>query len=341
MTGAPENTQVTTAEQAPAATVAIVMRTKNRTLLLERAIQDVLKQEYGDWVLVIVNDGGAQAPVDALVEKYAVQGNGRIHVRHHADSLGMEAASNAGIRTTESTFIVIHDDDDQWSADFLTTTVAALNASGAEGVMVRTEIVYEKVVDGRIEEQGREPFSPEVAGITLFDLLRFNRGVPISFLYRRSVHAQIGYYDESLAAVGDWEFHLRFATHFSIDFIDGEPLAFWNQRPGATGDMGNSFLAREAEHHIYDLQVRERYLKEYADKYGVGALLYLTKIQDRQSHEFHQRHDHLDRKTQELLDVVHGQNERLERLEAAISDASLVSLLRRRYRRFKDRVTGK
>ena len=328
----------TTLTALPSATVAIIMRTKNRTLLLNRGISDVLKQTYADWVLLIVNDGGSPRPVDDLVAKYSEEARGRIHVVHNPSSLGMEAASNAGIRATDSTFLAIHDDDDEWRQDFLQSTVACLKGSDDQGVMVRTDIVYERIIGDRIEIVGREPFAADVSEITLFDLLRHNRGVPISFLYRRSVHEHIGYYNESLPVVGDWEFHLRFASRFTVHFMEGEARAYWNQRREATGDMGNSVIARGEDHRKYDLQVREQYLKDYVESYGVGALLYLTKLQDRQSHEFHVRADQAERKLEEIIDVMHRQNARLERLEAAISDASLVSLLRRRYRRIKERV---
>jgi glycosyltransferase involved in cell wall biosynthesis len=322
----------------PSANVAIVMRTRNRPVLLERAVRDVLKQSYRDWVLLIVNDGGSRPEVDDVVRRYSEAAGGRIHVLHNAESAGMEAASNQGIRATGSVYLAVHDDDDEWRPDFLETTLGYLEDSADQGVMVRTEIVYERVDGDRIEVTGREIFAADVHEITLFDLLRYNRGVPISFLYRRSVHDAIGYYDETLPAVGDWEFHLRFLREYSIGFIDGEPRAYWNQRREATGDLGNSVISRDEEHRKYDLLVRERYLKEYADKHGLGALLYLTKLQDRHVHDYHQRTNFGEARLQEIIDSQREMNDRLERLEAAVSDASLVSLLRRRYRRLKGRI---
>ena len=42
----------------PSGRVAIITRTKDRPFLLPRAIDSVLKQTQGDWIHVIVNDGG-------------------------------------------------------------------------------------------------------------------------------------------------------------------------------------------------------------------------------------------------------------------------------------------
>lgn len=39
--------------------VSVIMRTKDRDVLLRRALSDVARQTFTDWGLVIVNDGGA------------------------------------------------------------------------------------------------------------------------------------------------------------------------------------------------------------------------------------------------------------------------------------------
>lgn len=307
-------------EHDHSAQVAVIMRTKNRARMLERAIEDVLSQTFREWFLVVVNDGGDAAAVDQVVERYSTRLKNSVLVIHNAESLGMEAASNLGIRSCDSEFIAIHDDDDEWSPDFLASTVKYLQTSEDAGVMVRTEVVYEQITDGTIEILGREILEPELTRITLSSLIHHNRGVPISFLYRRSVHDVVGYYDETLDAVGDWEFHLRFAQKFSIGFIDGEPLAFWNQRPGLGGDLGNSVIHRAHEHHAFDELVRENYLKRDVTDHGLGIMLFYSTMH---------------------REIMHSQREisdRLVRLEAGVSDASLVSLLRRRYRRLKGRI---
>jgi glycosyltransferase involved in cell wall biosynthesis len=106
--------------------VAVITRTKNRTALLGRAIESVLGQSFRHWQHVIVNDGGDPLAVDGLIERYQGLYAGRLRVIHNPESLGMEAASNVGVRNSQSEFIVIHDDDDTWHPDFLGRCVAYL-----------------------------------------------------------------------------------------------------------------------------------------------------------------------------------------------------------------------
>ncbi|GAG92375.1 unnamed protein product, partial [marine sediment metagenome] len=74
--------------------IAIITRTKNRPLFLERAVNSVLNQNFENFMHVIVNDGGETDPVDKLALKYKDLYNDRLKIVHNDVSKGMEAASN-------------------------------------------------------------------------------------------------------------------------------------------------------------------------------------------------------------------------------------------------------
>jgi glycosyltransferase involved in cell wall biosynthesis len=344
--------------------VAVVMRTRDRPLLLQRALTDVCAQTSADWHLVVVDDGGDAVVVDEVVGRHPGL-RGRVTALHNPTPRGMEAASNQGVRASSSEFVAIHDDDDTWHPEFLERTVAHLRATGDVAVTVRTQIVWERVVGDRIEEEGREVFAADVHSFTLAELLRTNREVPISLLYRRSVHEEIGPFREDLPVVGDWEFNLRLAqSGHSVGFLDGEPLAFWHQRREAEGEMANSVIALAQQHRAADLLVRDEALRSYVRRNGVGGLLYLTgyvqteidhlhhlahRLSSDAAHDAGRRHEEVLARQAELLaaqadlgirvhDAVQRLEERVVALEAAVSDASLVSLARRRYRRWKARA---
>ncbi len=79
----------------PYGRVAIITRTKDRPILLRRAIRGVLDQTFRDWVLVIVNDGGSPEGVELVVDEMADELNGRALVLHHPIPLGMQTAANS------------------------------------------------------------------------------------------------------------------------------------------------------------------------------------------------------------------------------------------------------
>lgn len=273
-------------------TVDIVMRTKDRSLLLARALDDVLAQTHDSWFLTVVNDGGDPAAVDRLVAERSSAWNGRVRVLHHPVSRGMEAAANAAIRTCDHPWVAIHDDDDTWDPRFLERTAGWLAAHPeAPAVAVRTEIVWERIEGESVRELSRETFLPDLTHVTLAQFLRFNCCVPISLLYRRAVLESVGLFDEHLAVVGDWECNVRLAVRGPFGFVAEEPLAFWHQRPGLGGALGNSVITQDDAHRRADREVRDRELRVALQRDGTGLPLYLTRFIDDRFDELHRRLD--------------------------------------------------
>lgn len=262
--------------------VSVVMRTKDRPVLLTRALADVARQTLQEWELIIVNDGGKPEPIDDLLTTHGAALAGRARVIHNATSQGMEHASNQAIEAASGEYICIHDDDDTWHPTFLERTVSCLEHNPTFGaVAVRTEIVLERLTDDGVEEIGREPAWPDIHQFSLTELMSQNIAVPIGCLYRASVISDLGGFRDDLPVVGDWEFHLRLAVAYDVAYIDGKPLAFWHQRRSQGGVLGNSVFAGADKHAYFDLKVRDEYLREYAEKNGVGALLFIAAMAHR------------------------------------------------------------
>ena len=74
----------------PSGRVAIITRTKDRPFLLPRAIDSVLKQTQGDWIHVIVNDGGDAKQLTQLLDPLVSKYKGRILVINSETSQGMQ-----------------------------------------------------------------------------------------------------------------------------------------------------------------------------------------------------------------------------------------------------------
>ena len=283
------------------ARVGIVVRTRRRPDFLRRALADIAAQSYSDRRIVVVNDGGDPAEVDTVVAEAGVTAD----VLHIAPGEGGRCiAANAGVRAAATELVVLHDDDDRWHPDFLARTVAWLDTHPRDAaVSVSTEIVYEEERDGRWVEVGRAPFWAGMQRISLGEMLSVNRAVPISVLYRAAVHEEAGWYDESLDAVEDWDFYLRVLARAGFGFVAGEPLAYWTQRPDATGIAANSMFALADAHARDDALVRDRALEQWTRREGDGLPLYLAALQ-------HQLIAHL-----EVLSIRQS-----ERLRAEIRD---------------------
>lgn len=254
--------------------VAVVTRTKNRPLLLPRALDSVLDQSFDDWIHVVVNDGGEPAEVDRLIAARAHGYASRCRVIHNNCSRGMEAASNQGIEAAESRYVVIHDDDDTWHPDFLRKTVAYLekNASFPKlaGVISHTERVIETFRGDRIKTVARHDFNSWVTTVHLFRMLAENTFPPISFLFRRDAMAEVGPFREDLPVLGDWDFNIRFLQRFEIGVVR-EHLAYYHHRLRQDAvEYSNTVVGQSESHEVYSALLRNEWLRAEIETGRVG-----------------------------------------------------------------------
>jgi glycosyltransferase involved in cell wall biosynthesis len=274
--------------------VGIVVRTRQRPEFLRRALDDIAAQSFRSFRVVVVNDGGDPAEVDDAVAASESPSATVLHIG--AGDGGRCVAANLGVREAATEYVVLHDDDDRWHPEFLSRTVARLDDTPSDAaVAVPTEIVYEENRAGTWVEVGRAPFWAGMQRISLTEMLSVNRAVPISVLYRRAVHDQVGWYDETLDAVEDWDLYLRILRSGDIGFLPGEPLAFWTQRPDATGLDANSMFALTDAHAADDARVRDRALAEWVRREGDGLPLYLASLQEQTARHIDARIDELER----------------------------------------------
>jgi GT2 family glycosyltransferase len=244
--------------------VAIVMRTYERPVLLARAIASVQNQSYSDWELVIVNNGGDPSGVESVVSVARnTTGTSRITVLHLPERVGMEEASNQGLRATSSQYFAIHDDDDSWRPTFLETTVQTFAAHpSAAAVLTGVTRVHETFKGGKVWPEKHENFPLDEARLTYDRLIGGNTFPPIAALFRRSVLEAVGYFDSSLPVLGDWEFNLRAVRDGAFVFVPERLANYHTRTPESDRAAGNSITVGEDLHLRVKKELQERWDSE-------------------------------------------------------------------------------
>lgn len=255
--------------------VGVITRTKDRPIMLPRAMESILRQDLAVLTWTIVNDGGDPVPVESVAEEARRKGID-VRVIHHSASLGMEAASNAGIRATPCEYLAIHDDDDTWETGFVSTMLSELATRPQHaGIVCHCDRIDEVVSDEAIRITGRRPFNHWLRAIYLSEMAEENPFPPISFLFRKSAWEALGGFDESLPVLGDWDFNLRILRNADILLLP-RSLANYHHRPAAQGNAyGNSIGAGIDKHVFWDAHIRNKHLREdlASGRFGLGALL--------------------------------------------------------------------
>lgn len=264
--------------------VSIIIRTSERYIFLERAIQDVLQQTYKQWYIILVNDGGDISRINNILQKYNVPVE-KIKVINVNKNQGLHKAINLGAKAVATEFVVMHDDDDTWHPDFLKETIAYLEADPTRmGVITHSYKVYESVVNEVIKEKKRKPFNFEIKSVIgMYDMLKNNLFSPISFVYRACVYKEVGYFDETLQVLEDWEFNIRFLMKHDIHVIE-KPLANYHIRVQNNIDQAykNTITSKKRIHQKYDTIIRNRYLREDLknNELGIGTLMNILRWSD-------------------------------------------------------------
>lgn len=301
----------TTVPLQTGATVAVIMRTKNRLLLLHRAFSSVLLQSLPSWHLYLVNDGGDKEALEEMLTFYRPLFGGKLSVLHHDTSQGMEAASNAALALVSESFFVIHDDDDSWHPDFLKQSVAFLtDRKNANYVAVTTGccVVYEDIKNNKVIELSREEWGFNRETVSFTKMLRTNLFPPICLLMRASLLKSAGFFNASLPVLGDWEYNLRVMMQGDIGYLK-ETLAFYHHRkPGLNSCYSNTVTDHTHKHDLYNILLHNQWLRDTLQH--APHLLGLMQVMQQQQSSPNTHH---------LEGLLHHINHRLDKIELTSS----------------------
>lgn len=174
--------------------VSIVISTYNRSDYLADCINSILAQSFGDFELILVDDGSTDATEQVVAE--FTDPRIRYFKRENA---GISAARNFGLEQARGAFIAVHDDDDLMLPWRLETQLGALEPGdhGSFGVSVHFDDAT-----GETHDLVHRLFTMQTA-------LRYgNNPTHPTWLIRRDVVAQFGY-DETLESGVDNNLALR------------------------------------------------------------------------------------------------------------------------------------
>ena len=322
------------AAQSPRVTV--VTRTRNRPMLLNRALQSVGAQSFQDLELVIVNDAGSTEPVESALESAPEWLRERTRVVTNETSHGREAALEDGLAVSSCEFFAIHDDDDSWEPGFLAACVAHLDEHPEHGaVAARCDVISETVTQEGLAERSRWVLEEDKESWTLIDTMVSNYVPPISQLIRREVADRIGHWDGTLLTQADWDFNLRLLATSPVGFINGEPLAHWHHRDSADGTMGNSVVVDAVHHRTDNLAIRDRYARVSLDDAdakaspsqggptepeNLGLLLVSAEYYHRLEDRLRQQDEKIEQQGQQLRESMAQINDVLSFLRSTVGD---------------------
>ncbi len=231
--------------------VSVIVPTYNRPDQLVLAVKSILAQTYRNVEIVVVNDNGADvanqlAPLNTS--------NNITYIRHKKNS-GLAAARNTGIRASRGRYIAYLDDDDLFYPDHLDTLVRFLEAGNHKVAYTDAYRAHQVKQNGAYVVVNRDvPYSFD------FDyerILETNFVPVLCFVHARSCIDTVGFFDESLKRLEDWDLWIRMSRKYRFEHIRKITCEFsWRE------DGSSMSSARDQE-----FAVARTYI---ADKYGLA-----------------------------------------------------------------------
>ena len=213
--------------------VSIIMTTYNRAGYIHETIESIRRQTYGNWELIIVDDG-SEDDTEQVVSRFNDERINFLKVGR----VGINGkVKNIGLKQAKGDFFAFIDSDDLWSDTKLEKQVKALQEFGDAGFSFTGGFNFKKI------DQPIDFFYKVKEGFRYGDIL-----IPIfkseistttpSLMIRKHCLEVVGGFDET-KPFSDVNFFLRLASNFSA-IILYEPLLF--RRLHDDNDSGNNWV---------------------------------------------------------------------------------------------------
>ena len=189
--------------------VTVIIPTYNRGWILKEAIESVLSQDFGDFELIVVDDGSTDNTMEIL------DGYDRDITVLRQENHGVSAARNAGIAFASGQFIAFLDSDDMWLPGKLASQIDFFN-SNPDALICQTQELW--VRNGkRVNPKRRHK---KFSGMIFKQSLPLCIVSPSAVMLKKSLLDKTGLFDESLPACEDYDLWLRIGCKYPVFLID-------------------------------------------------------------------------------------------------------------------------
>ncbi len=188
--------------------VSIIVRTKDRPVLLKRALQSIADQTYRPVEVVLVNDGGCDLDVDELK---AILGDITINYVRLEKNKGRAYAANVGVENVHGDYVGFLDDDDEFYPEHIQVLTEKLKDDDLKIAYTDAEMVFAEFQDEEMVEMFRyvyysHEFSP--AALLIQNYIPF-----MCLLFPRNIFDETRF-DEAFDIFEDWVFLIQLSQKY-------------------------------------------------------------------------------------------------------------------------------
>jgi glycosyltransferase involved in cell wall biosynthesis len=262
--------------------VAVITRTQNRPITLQRLAENLLAQSFPDFEWLVINDAGNHTASKKIVTDYASAGGKAKHIEN-LKSKGRSFPINHALKKTKATYIIIIDDDDYLDPDALSQMHSFLESHrNIDAVATHTQVVFEEIKNERIVYKGLGgQFTPQLKDFRPERLFIKNHSPIHSIMARRSAMLATGGFPEDIEYTEDWCFWFKFSLKFDFGVMP-KVLAYYvhNRSVRAASAQVSALLPPAELHSLHAQKWQKAYLRETGQLATAIAFTYFSQGQE-------------------------------------------------------------
>lgn len=195
--------------------ISIIMSVYNTPfLLVKRAINSVLKQDFSDFELIVIDDGSNNGEQKKLLN-YAIKHQDKITFLRHKNC-GQSESINKGVLISSGEFITIIDADDEYKPGHLSGCLAEMNSFDL--IASSTETIVNEVSDYYVPDRFDNNKVVHVDDCIMFATL----------FGKKEVFTSLKFYDMYGA---DANFYERAQKQFIVQKLDLRTYVYYRNNP--------------------------------------------------------------------------------------------------------------
>ncbi len=195
--------------------VSIIIPTFNYAAYISETLNSVKHQTFSNWECIVVDDGSTDTTRE-IVENFATQDARFKYV--YQENKGVSVARNCGVKIATGQYIQFLDGDDLLQENKLKSQIEVLEKNSHIDIVYNNVLFFEDsnptVFKTSLNGDKKNNWMPKISDkgadvIAQFSTINFM--VINAPLLRKTIFSSVGFFNEKLKALEDWDFWMRCA----------------------------------------------------------------------------------------------------------------------------------
>jgi glycosyltransferase involved in cell wall biosynthesis len=240
--------------------ITVIVSTYNSESHIAECLSDLVNQTIADQLEIVIIDAASpqneRAVVEAFQERFP-----RIRYQRTPTRIGIYAAWNMAVKLARGDYLISCSTNDRLRPDACEILARTLDENPDVG------LVYGNSFLTKVPHQTFD--QPSLCGLYLWPSFSYENLLDHCMvgphpMWRRSVHDDIGYFDEQFVALGDQDFWLRLAERHKLLSVPDFTGLYYVSQESITGDTDLTQVEADRLHSHYGW--RYRYGKWFAER---------------------------------------------------------------------------